>query len=364
MPEGTPMKSIDNKSFTTLELIIVLTLIGAAGGFLGNIKIPFVKTKADVQKELAVEKDSHKITKDELASANKLTGEQKSLLEDLKKGAEKQVVLDQSAANAVAKITAVNELMPPVTRKDKVVDYAAQEAAKALPVPTDYAAILKVVKDQLDELKTSNAELASRHIIDLGVIDAQKKELEKVLADIKAQQTKVDQQIAMNAQQKADNDKQRSEINDRQSLLNQALEAINRFKYAIMGLVGLAGVLCVGSGAVVNNKILIAKGILLVVLASLGMIIPIMWYLAAVGVALLAVVAYVASQWNKEKSIADNAVGILGEIKQKAPIVWTEHIKPIAGEYWGTGVKDIAKANAWVDRKLYDMNMLPQDKKP
>jgi len=354
------MKPINHKSFTILELIVVLAILGLTGGFLGNIKIPFVKTKADVQKELTTEKAAHQLTKDELISANRLTDEQKKLLEDFKKGAEQQAILDQSAANAVAKITAVNELMPPVTRKDKVVDYAAQEAAKALPSPTEYAAILKLVKEQLDELKTSNAELAAQHSADLGVIEGQKKELADALAAIKVQQAKVDEQIAINARQKSDNDKQREELDAKQSIINQVLEQLNRLKYAIMGLVGLAGLICIGASALLRNNLLIAKGILLIILAVLGMIIPITWYLVVVASSLLAGGVWIASQWHKEKSIADNAVGILQETRQKVPEVWASTIAPLAKEYWGVSEKSVAKANKWVERKLDELNFIPK----
>ena len=130
----------------------------------------------------------------------------------------------------------------------------------------------------------------------------------------------------------------------------------------IMGLVGLAGILCVGAGAVMSNKLLLAKGVVLAILAVLGMIIPLMWYLIAVGLALLVVVAYVVSQWHKEKTVGDNAVGILQETKEKAPAFWNSTIKPIAAQYWGTTTKEVAKADAWVEAKLKSMNFLPQTK--
>jgi hypothetical protein len=100
------------------------------------------------------------------------------------------------------------------------------------------------------------------------------------------------------------------------------------------------------------------------ILAVAGMWIPIMWYLGAIGLVLLAGGAYIISQWHKEKTISENAVGILQETREKAPEVWSATIKPLAAGYWGTGVKDVAKAQKWVAQKLYTLNMLPRDDKP
>ena len=124
-----------NRGITGVEevvaLVVILALVGTFFGM--NIKIPFVKTKADVQRELVAEQEAHKLTQAELISASKLTADQKTLLEDLKAGAQRQAVLDQSASNAVARITATFAIAPAVNRKETVIDYAAQEAAKALP---------------------------------------------------------------------------------------------------------------------------------------------------------------------------------------------------------------------------------------
>ena len=340
--------------------------IGAAAAvalwFAGKIHIPLVETKAQVQQELNVEKAKHKLTQSSLDAANALSDKQAKLLLDQGVADGKQKALLQSASNSNAKITAVNEIIPPVTRKDVVIDYAAKETAAALPSPTDYAAILKVVKDQLDELKTSNSALAAQHTNDLSAIDAKQKALDMALQAVKKQQDAVTQQEKVNADQKIANDAQRKVLDSKEASINGLMAELNKFKYMIMGLVGLAGILCVGAGAVMNNKLLLAKGVVLAILAVLGMIIPLMWYLIAVGVALLVVVAYVVKEWHKEKTIGDNAIGILQETKQKVPEVWASTIKPIAGEYWGTATKDVAKANAWVEAKLKSMNFLPQTK--
>ena len=103
---------------------------------------------------------------------------------------------------------------------------------------------------------------------------------------------------------------------------------------------------------------------MLVILALAGMWIPILWYLGAIGLVLLAGGAYIISQWHKEKTGAENAISILQEARQKFPEIWKTDIKPIAGQYWGTTVKDVAKAQAYVQQKLYDMNFISKDQKP
>ena len=346
-------------------LLILLAVSGIAAGalwFSSKIHIPFVETKADVQKKLDIEKQEHKATAEELKGQQESVAKQKKLIEDKDIEKNKQAALTQTAANAVAKITAVDQLIPPVTRKDKVIDNAAQEAAKALPPPTDFVATLKIVQDQLDELKTSNAQLQSQHENDMGTISQQKIDLAAAAQLVRNQQEEVTRQQKLNDQQKAENDRKGRLLDDKEGIINKLLMEFDRLKYSIMGLVGLAGALCIGAGALVNNKLLIAKGVILAVLAICGMIIPVVWYLGTVAVAFLVVAGYIASQWHKEKSIADNAVGILGELKQKAPEAWNEHVKPIAASYWGTSVKDVAKADAWVGEKLDALNLLPKTK--
>jgi hypothetical protein len=341
---------------------VVSGLLLAGAWFAGKIHIPFLTTKADVQAELKVEKSKHKLTKDELDASKVLSDKQAKLLLDQGVATAKQKELLQSAANSNAKITAVNQLVPPVTRKDVVIDNASIETAKALPAPTDYAAILQIVKDQLDELKTSNAALATQHTNDLIAIDAKSKALDQALQEVKKQQDAVASQQKVNADQKIANDAQLKVLDTKEAAINGLMENLDKFKYMIMGLIGLAGVLCIAAGALLSNKTMLASGVVLAILAVLGMIIPLMWYLIAMGVALIGVVAYVVSQWHKEKSVADNAVGILQETKQKIPEVWNSTIKPIAGQYWGTTVKEVTKADDWVDAKLKAMNFLPQTK--
>jgi hypothetical protein len=355
-----------NRGITGVEeviaLVVILALVGAFFGM--NIKIPFVKTKVDVQRELVTEQAAHKLTQAELISASKLTADQKTLLEDLKAGAQRQAVLDQSASNAVARITATFAIAPAVNRKETVIDYAAQEAAKALPVPVNYPEILQKTRDQLDEAKTSNAALLAQHTSDLNLIDTQKQALALAQKAIADQQAKVDAQQAANDAQKKANDEQRKALDAQGSILSATLAGLDRLKMGLMGLVGLGGIICIGAGFFLKNAILSAKGVVLDILAVAGMWIPIMWYLGAIGLVLLAGGAYIISQWHREKSIADNAIGILQETKQKAPEFWNTTIRPISTQYWGTGVKDVAKAQKWVTQKLYDMNMLPKDQKP
>ena len=355
-----------NRGITGVEevvaLVVILALVGTFFGM--NIKIPFVKTKADVEKELAVEKADHKLTQTELVSASKLTADQKTLLEDLKAGAQKQAVLDQSASNAVARITATFAIAPAVNRKETVIDYAAQEAAKALPVPVNYPEILQKTRDQLDEAKTSNAALLAQHTNDLNLIDTQKQALALAQKAIADQQAKVDAQQAANDAQKKANDEQRKALDAQGSILSATLAGLDRFKMGLMGLVGLAGIICIGAGFFLKNAILSAKGVVLVILAVAGMWIPIAWYLGAIGLVLLAGGAYIVSQWHKEKTIAENATGILQETREKIPAVWDATIRPIAATYWGTGVADAAKAQKWVAQKLSDMNFLTKDKQP
>ena len=355
-----------NRGLTGVEEIVTLVVILAVvGTFFGmNIKIPFIKTKADVQRELVAEQASHKLTQAELTSATALTAEQKTLLEDLKKGAQQQAVLDQSAANAVARITATFELLPVANRKELVINYASQEAAKALPVPVNYPEILKATRDQLDEAKTSNAQLLAQHTSDLTIINTQQQALALAQKAIADQQDKVDTQQAANEAQKKALDQQRKDLDAQGSVLNAALAGLDHLKMGLMGLVGLAGIICIGAGFFLKNAILSAKGVVLVILALAGMWIPILWYLGAIGLVLLAGGGYIISQWHKEQSVADNAVGILGDIKKKAPAFWESDVKPIAGEWWGTSAKDVAKAQAWVQKKLYDMNFLSKDQKP
>ena len=355
-----------NRGLTGVEEIVTLVVILAVvGTFFGmNIKIPFIKTKADVQRELVAEQASHKLTQAELTSATALTADQKTLLEDLKKGAQQQAVLDQSAANAVARITATFELLPVANRKELVINYASQEAAKALPVPVNYPEILKATRDQLDEAKTSNAALLAQHTNDLNLINTQQQALALAQRAIADQQAKVDEQQAANEAQKKANDAQRKDLAAQGSILNAALAGLDRIKMGLMGLVGLAGLICIGAGFFLKNAILSAKGVVLVILALAGMWIPILWYLGAIGLVLLAGGAYIISQWHKEKTIAENATGILQETRQKVPEVWNATIQPIAKEYWGTSVADVAKAQKWVTQKLYDMNMLPKNDKP
>ena len=351
-----------NRGITGVEEVVALVIILAVGGTLFglNIKIPFIKSKQDIKNELAAEQAAHKLTQAELISASKLTADQKTLLEDLKAGAQRQAVLDQSASNAVARITATFAIAPAVNRKETVIDYAAQEAAKALPVPVNYPAILQATRDQLDEAKTSNAALLAQHTSDLNLIDTQKQALALAQKAIADQQAKVDAQQAANDAQKKANDEQRKALDAQGSILSATLAGLDRLKMGLMGLVGLAGIICIGAGFFLKNAILSAKGVVLVILAVAGMWIPIMWYLGAIGLILLAGGAYIISQWHREKSIADNAVGILQETKQKAPEFWNTTIRPISTQYWGVAVKDVAKADKWVNQKLEDMNFLPK----
>ena len=355
-----------NRGITGVEEVVALVIILAVGGTLFglNIKIPFIKSKQDIKNELAAEQAAHKLTQAELISASKLTADQKTLLEDLKAGAQRQAVLDQSASNAVARITATFAIAPAVNRKETVIDYAAQEAAKALPVPVNYPEILQKTRDQLDEAKTSNAALLAQHTSDLNLIDTQKQALALAQKAIADQQAKVDaQQVANDAQKKA-NDEQRKTLDAQGSILSATLAGLDRLKMGLMGLVGLAGIICIGAGFFLKNAILSAKGVVLDILAVAGMWIPIMWYLGAIGLVLLAGGAYIVSQWHKEKTIAENATGILQETRQKLPYVWASTINPIAKEYWGESVKDVSKAQKWVAQKLSDMNFLTKDKQP
>lgn len=350
----------NSQGFAWLVPVAIIAAVVLAGGYIGAIHIPFIKTKADVQAELKTEKQAHQLDKSELVAQTKLTADQAQLLLDLKKAAESQALLTQSASNAVSKITATFELSLPANRKELVISYASQEAAKALPPPTNYAETLKIVKGQLNEALTTNAQLATQHNTDLGVIAGQQQALDKALAEVKTQQAKVDEQTALNAKQKAENDQTRAALDSKNSLLSQALAGLDRFKYSVMAIVGLAGLLCVGAGVLLHKPLLIAKGVLGIILSGLGMIIPLTWYLAAVGLLMLAVVVYVVSQWHKEKTVADNSVGILQEVKQKLPEVWDATIRPLTKQYWGVAVKDVAKADKWVDQKLEAMNFLPK----
>ena len=338
--------------------------IGAAAAvalwFAGKIHIPFVETKAQVQAELNVEKAKHKLTQADLAAANALADKQAKLLLDQDVAAAKQKTLTQSAANSNAKITAVYQIVPPVVRKDVVINNAAAETAAALPTPTDYAAILQVVKDQLDELKTSNAQLAATHTADLNTIDIKQHALDQALKEVQAQQNEVTKQQKVNADQKIANDAQLKVLDSKEASINGLMAELDKFKYMIMGLIGLAGVLAIAAGALLSNKTMLAGGVALAILAVVGMIIPLMWYLIAMGIALVGVVAYVVKEWHKEKTIGDNAVGILQETKVAAPAFWNSTVKPIAKTYWGTTVKEVAKADAWVGAKLKDMNFLPK----
>lgn len=350
-----------NRAITGIEIGVVVAIIGAmAVFFTSKIHIPFLKTKADVQQELNVEKKAHELTQSELKSANQLTTEDKKLLADLNEGARRQAVLAQSAANANARVTATFELFPASGRKEIVIDYASQEVAKALPAPTNYPEILKATRDQLDEAKISNAQLVAQHASDLTLIDTQQQALAVAQHAIQLQQEKVDLQARANEAQRLANEQQLQEIGAKTSALQVVLDALSKLKFGLMGLVGLAGIICIGAGFFLKNAILSAKGVILVILASVGTWIPLMWYLGTIGLVLLAGGGYIIAQWHKEKTVGENAVGILQETRQKVPEVWTNTIQPIAVSYWGQSVQDVAKAQKWVEQKLDALNFLPK----
>lgn len=355
----------NRSGLTGIEILVAVALLGGAAAFFkSKIHLPFIETKADVQKKLDKEKQGHQLDLQVLASEKSLNS---ALQEEIAKrdaADAKHRDVDQSAANAVAKITAVGQVSPPVTRRDVVVNYAAQEAANALPAPTDYAAILKVVIDQLDELKTSNAQLDQQHRSDLQTIDGQKEALRIAQEDLDKQKLEVSRQKYENARIDADNRAKQKELDRREGVINQVVTNLNKIKYSLMGLVGLAGLALVGLGSAVSNKTFIIKGVVGLVVAVIGMIIPIEVYVGVIAAFMLVVAGYLAYHLHKEKTGADNSVGILGEVKQKFPDFWDQNIKSIAGEYWGTANKDVSKAKAWVNKRLFALNLLPQDKKP
>lgn len=269
-----------------LPLILVLLLTGC------EAVLPWQKSRTELN--AIISKDEAQISTLNTAVGKFQTAldANTSAIAGLKNTADKQAAVTQNAAEDVSQIVAVGQLVPPVTRKDKVVDNAATAAATALPKPADMAKSLQVAKDLLDEAKTSNAALAAQHQADLDKITTSN----ATLAAAKENSDKLSQKADVaNAEVQAT----QTQLADANAALKTANTAwqnsvhfVAMFRNTIAwSLIGLS--LAVGAlGWLTSNLLTVAKAGACVALSVILLIIPADIYLIGIIVVIVGLLIY------------------------------------------------------------------------
>ena len=283
----------------------------------------------------------------------------------------------QAAAAAFAGQDLVFKSIVTPTRTDLITHNLALEGWAALGVQPTYE-VMKAMNDriavELDETRTSLEQLQKNHIAALAQNEALAKATEQFQRELSALEERRKSQEREFA---AKLDEKQSEIIGLQNEIVAAAEdksaSIARRDAQIAKLswgAGIIAALCVAA-AIFSPVFKQELGIAAVVFGGAAASLPFMegWVaLAAVGAVLAGIVVWVAVKYRKEEKVADALVLAAQDVKESAPEVWENSVKPAVKDRLAKYKKGAAgklttvpdKAlEQHIDQKLAEYDMLP-----
>jgi hypothetical protein len=357
--------------------LLLIPLVFVLHSMVPQVRIPGITPKPAAQKRVEAERDALKardeakeeqikaISKEAKALIDKLNAEM-----DTRRAAEASAEAEKArslkAANANAKTTTVfRQLHKPGNRLELVVALNAEEVAAA--VGDGNVDQLETMRRSLDEALTSNEDLAAENQTNREQAARFKGAADQTAALLATSQVKLTEALARadeaiktakadGAAAKAAEGRASAEAIARQGLFDQ-LQTLARI---LGGSVALIGVIVTLVGAKLIRLKVMTAGVLVILVGAAVFLVPVAVYFWLAGGALAALVGYIAYHWHREQTGAQNAIGILQELREKAPEVWSTEVKPIAAQYWGGSLTQVAKANAYVTEHLAALNFLPK----
>jgi hypothetical protein len=288
----------------------------------------------------------------------------------------------QAAAAAFAGQDLVFKSIVTPTRTDLITHNLALEGWAALGVQPTYEA-MKAMNDrvaaELDETRTSLEQLQKNHIAALAQNEALAEATEQFQRELSALEERRKSQEREFA---AKLDEKQSEIIALQNEIVAAAEdksaSIARRDAQIAKLswgAGIIAALCV-AGAIFSPVFKQELGIAAVVFGGVAASLPFIegWMImAAVGAILAGIVVWVAIKYRKEEKVADALVLATQDVKESAPEVWENQIKPAVtdrlSKYRKTAGGKLTTARdpsieKHIDSKLAAYDMLPGKPNP
>ncbi len=255
-----------------------------------------------------------------------------------------------SASGSLWAITQVQDTIKTPARTDYLIRNYSQEGFVALGSRTPSAAIMatlnKRIADELDETKTSLAQLDATHkaaltenqrLVDAAKVASDKEAaLEKALSDLR---TEKDTALAA-AQAKL------NEVNDQLIAAEKARGDDAKARQAALTKVstvaGALSLLCLAAAIwlpIWKDKAAIGAGVFALAAVGVWMIQP--WMVgAAVGVAVLGIAGWAVYEHNKASSTAQDVYRAVNEFKTKASDKYNADLKPILDSWLVKYVKN------------------------
>lgn len=244
-------------------------------------------------------------------------------------------------------------------RLDDILDLRLKTAMGYAPAPTPEAVLsqMESLKEELDELKVSNAELKKRY--DAQVIEAQaakaaEQQKEKELKDKEKEKLAEIEKYNKLIAEKQEN---LNKIND--SLLIEQQQKLEKakdeaaLKRTLIYILTVLGVLfAVGAYFLRSIECVIGAGICV----GLAMVVPLIkpWMLfTGLAVCMIGISVPFIRKYLNEKKIADNAVGAIQELRNESEQIYKEKLRPKLTEWFG----DDKVLHGAVEKKLKELNL-------
>lgn len=360
-----------------MNILVIVVVAAVLHSVVPQVRIPGVTPKPAAQKRAEAEalqlrgvneqkqEQIQALSKEAQALIDKLKAE-RATREAAEASAEAERARVARAANANAKTTTVfRRLHKPNNRLEYVVALNAEEVAAAVGEGNEDQ--LVAMRRALDEALVTNEELAKESELTQAQALKFKVTAEQTAALLADSQVKLTEALARADEAiksakadglaaKAAEERARAEGLEKQELMDR-LQNLARI---LGGSVALIGVIVTVVGAKLIRLKVMTAGVLAILTGAAVFLVPVVVYFWIAGAALLTLVGYVAYHWHQERTGAQNAIGILQELRQELPEVWDSKVKPIAKQYWGSSLKQMAKANDYVDDHLTQLNFLPK----
>lgn len=251
-----------------------------------------------------------------------------------------------------------SEMISNKDRLDNLINYRLVTAISYAPPPTPEAIMEqnKLLKEELNETKVSNKELEARYAAkEKEAKEARDREVARAKDVENAEKEKVAIEKSFSSKIEAKNDELRG-VNDnlfalKEKQLENERESNNLKKYMIGILFAGAGLCAVGAYLMRSLQLAIVA----IALGGAALAIPfIKTWMVITAISLILTIAgiIVYKQLHDEKTIANNAVGAIQEVRNENEAIYKEKIKPKLNDWF----KDKKHLTKKVEQKLVELN--------